>query len=322
MVGRIENKEINYSEFYKECKQLNNSNQKMDWDHLYTKYGFKTLESARGRWKNYRKKNGMLPGMYQKDKLKILHLSDFHFPYNVPIDTFSEYKNKVDLLVLNGDLQDCQAISKFPKKYRVPFIDELVGTREYVINLINLINPKKVIINFGNHEIRLLNNLNDTHCEEIMSLMPKSSLSLICETGFWKYDHKNSSKTFYNSLIDVYKDKEIIINYTDNWYCRVGKTIFAHPSAYRNGSLKTSEQAYLHFLQKGEELFDCLVLAHVHHQGFARYGKTYLYEGGCLCEEMDYTDMRLSKPQSQGFLYMVQDDKGNFIYSESKMICL
>jgi len=66
MVGRIENKEINYTEFYKECKQLNNSNQKMDWNYLYTKYGFKTLESARGRWKNYRKKNGMLPQKEEK----------------------------------------------------------------------------------------------------------------------------------------------------------------------------------------------------------------------------------------------------------------
>jgi len=54
----------------------------------------------------------------QVDK-RILSLSDLHVPFNLPVDYVNAYAGRVDVLVLNGDIEDCQSCSKFPKKYRV-----------------------------------------------------------------------------------------------------------------------------------------------------------------------------------------------------------
>lgn len=289
------------------------------WEDLAKRFDFSTGESLRCWFKRERKKLGLLNEIQEK-KLKILHISDFHFPFTLPKETFKDYINKVDILVLNGDLLDCQSLSKFVKKYRIPFIDELIGARKYFIDLINYIKPKKVIVNYGNHCLRLLNSLDNNLSNELMAIMPKSSSSLLFDLGFWNHDHKNKTKTFYESIKKVFENK-IKIDYTDNWYCRIGNALFAHPSAFRQGILKTTEQAYLYFLQQGQEFFDVIILAHTHRIGFSKYNKTFLYESGCCCDEMDYLDGKLVKPQDRGFLYLVQKN-GNFVYDESKLICL
>ena len=53
---------------------------------------------------------------------RILSISDLHYPFAKPIQTFSKYVGRVDILQLNGDIFDCQSISKFSKAYRIPCI--------------------------------------------------------------------------------------------------------------------------------------------------------------------------------------------------------
>lgn len=317
--------EVDYSNYsFEELCTLKQSNEEknkeIEWKYIAQLFDLKSSEAARQKWKRMRIKQGNLPGLHDKTKTKILNASDFHYPFNLPKEVFSNYKNKVDILCLNGDIQDAFGISRYLKKYRLPFIEELIGTRQFLIELINYINPKDVIVNYGNHESRILNALDKKLSDEFMALMPKSSLSLICDTGFWEYDHRKKTKTFYEPLNKVFTD--IKVKYTDNWFCRIGQSIFAHPMAFRKGVLKTTEQAYTWFLQSGEEPFDMLCLSHTHHQGLSRLGKTFIYENGCLCEEMDYTESRLMKPHEQGYLFVVQDQNGNFLYDESKLICL
>ena len=52
---------------------------------------------------------------------RILSISDLHIPFHLPIDIYRPYIGKIDTLVLNGDLEDCQSCSKFSKKYRKNF---------------------------------------------------------------------------------------------------------------------------------------------------------------------------------------------------------
>ena len=66
---------------------------------------------------------------------RILAISDLHVPFQLPIETFSDYAGRIDTLVLNGDIVDMQAISKFPKTYRVSPIEELIQARAYIIEL-------------------------------------------------------------------------------------------------------------------------------------------------------------------------------------------
>ena len=273
-------------------------------------------EAMRGWFKRQRQKRGIIGN---KNKTRILCLSDFHCPYNVPISIFQEYSGKVDILVLNGDIEDCQGISKFSKKYRVPFVDEMVATRKLIIDLIEMIKPKKVFINYGNHEQRMIHHLSEKLHEDLLQLMPETPLDLICDSGFYKYNHEEKSRTKYEPIVDVFKNK-VEVEYTKNWWNKVGKTVFAHPKAYKSGVLATVEKAYLHFLQKGIQ-FDCIVLAHTHAFGMAQYGQAKIYEQGGLCEEQEYTmNGGLGKPQAQGFFYQIQDEEGNFIYDESKLV--
>ena len=83
---------------------------------------------------------------------RILCLSDMHYPFHLPIEAFVAYRN-VDTLILNGDLLDMQSISKFQKSYRISPLEEMIGCRQHLIELIEYINPKRVIINKGNHEL-------------------------------------------------------------------------------------------------------------------------------------------------------------------------
>ena len=65
----------------------------------------------------------------------ILSLSDLHVPYQLNIELLKDFRN-VDILQLNGDISDNQAISKFPKSYRVSPMEEIIETRKYLIDLI------------------------------------------------------------------------------------------------------------------------------------------------------------------------------------------
>ena len=57
---------------------------------------------------------------------RILAISDLHIPFNLPIDIYKPYIGKVDTLVLNGDIEDCQSCSRFSKKYRIDVDKEMV----------------------------------------------------------------------------------------------------------------------------------------------------------------------------------------------------
>ena len=68
---------------------------------------------------------------------RILSISDVHYPFNKPLDIFKGYVGKVDTLQLNGDILDCYSISKYSKSFRVSPIEEMIGARQYVIDLVH-----------------------------------------------------------------------------------------------------------------------------------------------------------------------------------------
>lgn len=63
----------------------------------------------------------------------ILSISDLHIPFQKPIETFGEYAGKIDILQVNGDLVDAQAISRFNKVYRKSPMEEILIARQYMI---------------------------------------------------------------------------------------------------------------------------------------------------------------------------------------------
>lgn len=245
---------------------------------------------------------------------RILVLSDFHVPFQLPVSTFSKYFNKVDTLVINGDVTDCAALSKFSKLYRSSPMDEIIESRNYLIDLIKSINPKKVIIIYGNHDIRLQNYLARNLDTDILELMPKSSLELIAVDGFNHYNKDTHTKSYYEPLTRVFP--EIVIEYPDTWWTQIGDSVFCHPLAFSQGILKTTEKAMSYFQNIGIS-FKTICLAHTHRQGFYRKGDIRLYEQGCCCDvtKLQYNDGKLVDPAKEGFLYMGQDENGNTLYN-------
>lgn len=224
-------------------------------------------------------------------------------------------------LVLNGDIADCQAISKFPKAYRVSPMKELVRAREYLVALIDYIAPRAVVVNYGNHDVRFQQYLARNLDSDILELMPKTALELIFVDGFHHYNKEYGTKTWYEPVKDIYPD--IDIRYTDNWFCQIGQTIFCHPMTFSGGIMKTADKAVQFFRNEGHT-FDALVMAHTHRVGEYKEGNTTLYEQGCCCDvtKQHYADGRLTPSQKEGFIYICQDADGNILREHSRLIQL
>lgn len=252
---------------------------------------------------------------------KILSISDLHIPFQLDYTLLKDYRN-VDILQINGDVVDCQALSKFSKQYRISPMEEIIQGRQYLIDLIEYIHPKKVVCNYGNHDKRFAAYFAKNLDSDILELMPDTSLELIFVDGFRHYDKRSKSKVWYEPLCNVFEDIEI--EYVDDWKSKIGKTIFAHPLAYRSGMLVTADKAKDYLQDTVKEPFDCVVMAHTHKVGYSKKGYIKLFEQGAFADvkKMDYVDGRLMAPQQSGFAYICQDEEGNLLHEKSRVIVL
>lgn len=258
-------------------------------------------------------------GRVNEDETRILCISDMHIPFNRDIKEFFKYKGKVDTLVLNGDIIDNYSMSSFTKMYRLSLVEELIQARELLIELIKEIQPKKVTVVTGNHEIRLGKKIADKIGSDLLDLMPKDALAFLFDTGFNYYDRIKKCKTVYTP-IDEEVDCEV--NYVGNFWTKEGKTIFVHPQAFRGTTLGTVGKAYDYFTAIGED-FQSIIMAHTHKLGMYVMNDKYLYEQGTCANlnHMDYQDLKLPKSsQVNGYMYIIQDKDGNLIYDKTKLI--
>lgn len=303
------------------CKSKINKEIDLDWQEIIDILGLKcSVDFLRHRaygWMDYDNYIHSCDSVYRR----ILSISDLHIPFNLSLETFRAYAGRVDILILNGDIEDAQNVSKFSKKYRVHFTEEMIMTRQFMIDLIKMINPKEVIIVKGNHEARMGRYLSDKLNDDLMNLMPDSPMDLIVNDGFKNKDRLNRTETWYSPLVEVFQDTGINVTYSGDWWCKVGKTIFAHPLSYSSGMLKTTEKAAEYFLRIDRD-FDSIVLAHTHKLGSYIQGNINMYEQGCCCktELLDYSDGYLTIPAQKGFIYLCQNCDGDIIPSKTKLV--
>lgn len=252
---------------------------------------------------------------------RILSISDVHYPFNKPLDIFNDYIGKVDTLQLNGDILDCFSISKYSKSYRISPIEEMIGARQYIIDLIEMIKPKKVVVNYGNHEVRLGAYLAKNLNNELQELMPETAFDYIFTDGFIHYDRKTKAKVKYEPLMEVFED--IDFEYDGKWFSCIGDTIFCHPKTFSSAPLRTAEKALYWFRNEGYN-FKNMVMSHTHRIGSYKIGNSNIYEQGACCDttKMMYGDGQLVNSQKQGFIYLCQDKDGNTIDDLTKLISL
>lgn len=252
-------------------------------------------------------------------KERILCISDVHIPFNLPVDIFSDYKGIVDTIIVNGDLLDCFSASSYPKKFKINMDEELVLGRQYLIDLINLISPKKIMFTLGNHEYRLQKYCIDRLSTELMGIIPTDPLDMIINEGFKVNDLRNKTQTTYSSIREVFNNLEIV--YEKDWWIKEGNVIFCHPMNYSSGMLKTTEKAVNYFLRI-DRSFSGLVMSHTHKIGSFVQGDIKMYEQGCVCDlnKLDYNNGKLVIPNQNGFMYIGLDDEGNIIDSKTKIV--
>ena len=280
-------------------------------------------ESAYRKWYNsFTEGRNYAIYNYEKDvDYRILSISDLHIPYQLPISTFSDYIGKIDCLQINGDIVDMASCSKFDKIYRKSPMEEIVEARKYLIELIDYLNPKKVLVNYGNHDIRFERYLSKNIDTDLFELMPKTPLDLILEKGFTRYDKFNQCEIYYEPISKLFKN--INIEYTNNWFCTVNKILFVHPTAFSSGILKTAEKAVYFFRNEGYD-FNTLVMAHTHRIGEYVIGNTTIYEQGCCCDtsKMLYNNGKLINSQKEGFIYICLDKNGEVIRNKTRLVLI
>lgn len=301
---------LNYNQI---AELLNKENGK---DYGESAYRKKIVEFNRGRV--YEREHGM-----KSVSQRVLSISDLHIPYSYPVSSFKSYYGNVDILVLNGDIMDCHSISSFPKKYHISFMDEMTSARQYIIDLVNTISPKKVLITKGNHEHRMVRYLSEKINDDLMNLMPDSPMDLIINDGFKNNDRSKHTEVYYRPLKDVFQESGIEIQYDGEWYCRVGNVIFAHPLTYSASMMKTTEKAVTYFTRALKHRdFTAIVLAHTHKIGFYKVGDILMYEQGCCCklDDLDYANGKLTDPQQNGYIYVCLDAKGNILEDKTRLI--
>lgn len=252
---------------------------------------------------------------------RILCISDAHIPFNLPVDTYSKYRGIVDTIVVNGDLLDCWSCSSFPKKFRINLDEELVKGRQYIIDLIDLVMPKKIVFVMGNHEYRMQRYLSDNLSDELLGIIPTDPLDSIINKGFEVNDIRNKTKTQYSSVRDVFADTNVEIVYNANWYEKVGNVLFVHPLSYSSGMLKTTEKAVNYFLRI-DRTFTGIVMSHTHKIGSFVQGGIKMYEQGCVCDlnQLDYNNGKLVLPNQNGYMYICLDNNGDIIDNKTKLI--
>jgi hypothetical protein len=293
----------------------------LEWDEIVELLGLDiSSDSLRKRAYAYKKYDDYVKGG-DGAATTILSLSDLHVPFQKDFHVLEDYVGRVDILQLNGDIFDNFQASKFPKVYRINPIEELINGRQYLIDLINYIKPKKVVANYGNHCLRFGNYLSAKLENELQELSPMTVLDYIFEDGFTHYDKKTGTKTKYDPLCDIFDD--IDIQYTGTWYSQCGDFIFAHPKTFSSAPMKTAEKALNWFRNEGF-VFKNLSMSHTHRLGSYKIGNTNIYEQGAFCEtdKMQYSDGLLVNSQKQGFIVVYQDKDGNTIENKTKLISL
>lgn len=252
----------------------------------------------------------------------ILSISDLHVPYQLDYSLLAEYRGRIDILQINGDVVDCQALSKFDKQYRISPIEEMILGRQYLIDLIEYLKPSKVICNYGNHDKRFASYFSKNLDTDILELLPDTSLELILVDGFHHYDKRSKTKVWYEPLKNVFEDIEI--EYVDDWKVRIGKTYFVHPLAYKSGILATADKAKAYLQDVTNEPFDCVCMAHTHAVGDSIRGNIRLLEQGAFADvkKIDYMDGKLGRPQKSGFAIICQDETGSVIPEKTKVVVL
>lgn len=240
------------------------------------------------------------PFIIPKQYKKILVFNDVHIPYHSveSLNIMLEYaqKEKIDSILINGDLIDFHQLSNFIKDPRKRHLkQELDATKEFLESIKLFMPNVKIFYKIGNHEERLENYLK-LKAPELLDLS-EYNLDILLRCG-----EKN---------IDVIKDKRIIkfgkLNVLHGH--ELGKAIIQPVNAARGVFLKTKENTLVgHFHTDSKHSEPSLNNNHIS-----------CWSIGCLCEL--HPEYAVINKWVRGFAIIeLINESGNFIVETKQII--
>lgn len=256
------------------------------------------------------------PAQPSSTSRKIVTISDLHPPFHnqAVIQHMLDNHGDADICVLNGDILDADAASKWAKSKEIAFDAEYKIVSEFVWQLANIF--PKVIINSGNHDHRVTSKLMASVPHQLASLVKYDALDLIA-SGYTldKYGDLVQSREMPN------------VKYTagpTSWFCKIGRTIFAHPSNAGGVPMGIAVKAAEYFATRNLR-FDCLVIGHSHSQGWVIRDGRLIIEQGCACYPLEYeagAKLMYRHPSTFGYAVVYQNRNGLVDFNSSGPVFL
>ena len=261
-------------------------------------------------------------GLVGEDNIarKILTLSDIHFPFarNDLLKAIIEEHSDADICVLNGDIYEGYAASRWPKAKRINALIEYRCVLEFV-KLCSEIFPQVYLVD-GNHDIRTAANLKDSGFEKERSQVLRPNLmariangEVLDETGM---------------LVDKLDFSNVHYEQRESWYVRIGKTIFAHPWNKGGAAPGYSVRKVNDFFNNrySQDDYDSIVIGHTHKVYKGVVNSRLLIEQGCLAGLMGYAfspRMKFGTDNGMnGYAVIYQDEAGNTDFNWSGPVFL
>jgi metallophosphoesterase superfamily enzyme len=239
------------------------------------------------------------PYILPQSQKNVLIMSDLHFPFqnNEAIEIAVNYglKQNVDTVLLNGDIIDFHAISRWqsdPRSRDLKF--ELESTRKFLKWLRNKFPKALILYKLGNHDIRLE--------DYLINKAPE-----LLDTNIWEVE----------KLFEFEKFNIIKVESLD--YIKLGKLKVIHGHEYKQGFVAPVNPARGLFLRTKES---CLQ-SHVHrtseHTEKTIAGKIIVcYSIGCLSDLTP--DYNRYNNYNLGFAIVEVERGGNFTVYNKKII--
>jgi predicted phosphodiesterase len=240
----------------------------------------------------------------KKTEQRLVIASDFHAPFHDPWavgELIAREGGKADTLIVNGDIQDFYAISRFTKYEHVPIEMEIAAV-DALLGQLSAAFPEVVLVG-GNHDthrfekqLRTLLSLEMVHVIEVLTGGNLSVLRVLAK----RYPNVRFADTQ-------------VSRFHVGWFWQHGDLITAHAEKFSKvpGSALRGIEEWFTDQQDvlGLKPWRVLVQAHTHQLGmFPFKSDRLLVEQGCMCTVHGYQLQAriMGRPQRLGYVTLEQ----------------
>jgi predicted phosphodiesterase len=273
-----------------------------------------------------------------KTQYKVACISDLHLAHmdTKAFQTFLDQNKDADVIVINGDINDNDAVSYWAKKNPIMPLLQYQRCRKLAMILERL--GILIVWTSGNHDEWFWKYFLERVDFFTLPFVNTDLINLVLEGYDICWDEEteeddNEFFTYHNLPVKKsYKPAHLVKgepiknsiykNNANNWWVKVGHALFTHAHKYLGSApLKTCLAIDANF-QQHPIYYEAIIQAHTHKQGKAIHGKKLLMESGCCCHAPAYAAGPKCKygPQVVGWSNIFLDVKGHVDFNKSNNI--